>query len=111
MLKILISIVIAASLLGACTGLPSYRLDVRQGNVIEEAKLAQLQPGMTPRQVEFLLGSPQLQAAFVRGDRWDYVEYHRPGRGAASLRTVTVFFEEGLVQRVQDSGVQRLPGG
>jgi outer membrane protein assembly factor BamE len=103
MLKILISIAIVASLLSACGGIPTYRLDVQQGNAIEDSKVAQIREGMTQEQVEFLLGSPQVRGAFIREDRSDYVYYFRPGRGPTEKRRVSVFFEGGRVARVEDT--------
>ncbi|MFO8004759.1 outer membrane protein assembly factor BamE [Thioalkalivibrio sp.] len=103
MLKILISIATVASLLSACSGIPTYRLDVQQGNAIEDSKVAQVREGMTPDQVEFLLGSPQVRGAFVREDRWDYVYYFKPGRGQTETRRVSVFFENGRVARIEDT--------
>jgi outer membrane protein assembly factor BamE len=103
MLKILISIGLTASLLTACSGFPSFRLDVQQGNAIEDSQVAQLREGMTPGQVQFLLGTPLVSGTFVREDRWDYVYFHRPGRGPTERRRVSVFFEAGLVARIEDT--------
>jgi len=103
MFKIFISIAAIATLLSACSGVPSFRLDVQQGNAIEDEKVAQLREGMTPQQVRFLLGSPQVGGTFIREDRWDYVFYNRPGRGATEQRRVSVFFENGRVTRFEDT--------
>lgn len=103
MFKILISIAAIATLLSACSGVPSFRLDVQQGNAIEDERVAQLREGMTPQQVRFLLGSPQVGSTFVREDRWDYVYYNRPGRGPVEKRRVSVFFENGRVSRIEDT--------
>lgn len=111
MFKILISVAVTATLLAACSGVPSFRLDVQQGNVLEDGKVAQLREGMTPQQVQFLLGSPQVQGTFVREDRWDYVYYHRPGRGPAEKRRVSVFFEDGRVARIEDTRPAAPNGG
>jgi len=104
MLKILISLIVSASILTACSGIPTFRLDVQQGNAIEDDRVAQLRPGMSQDQVLFLMGSPQVQGAFRREDRWDYVFYHRPGRGATEKRRVTVFFDDfGRLDRFEDT--------
>jgi outer membrane protein assembly factor BamE len=100
MLKILISIATIATLLGACS---SYRLDVQQGNAIEDSRVAQLREGMTPQQVQFLLGSPQVRGTFLREDRWDYVFFHAPSRGQTVQRRVSVFFDGGRVARIEDT--------
>ena len=103
MLKILISIGLTASMLSACSGFPTFRLDVQQGNAIEDSQVAQLREGMTPGQVQFLLGTPQVSGTFVREDRWDYVYYLRPGRGPTEKRRVSVFFDGGRVARIEDT--------
>jgi len=105
MFKILISIAAIASLLTACSGI-TYRLDVQQGNAIADEQVLQLREGMTPQQVEFLLGSPQVRGTFLRENRWDYVYYNRPGRGATEMRRVSVFFEAGRVSRIDDSAAR-----
>lgn len=100
MLKALISAIVSASLLSACGGLNQFRLEVQQGNVIDPAQVARIEPGMTPQQVRFLMGSPQLEAAFKADDRWDYVYHRRPGFGPTERQRVTVFFEDGVVSHV-----------
>ncbi|UJF24939.1 outer membrane protein assembly factor BamE [Suttonella sp. R2A3] len=49
----------------ACTRMPFlYQVDVAQGNVFDEQKVAQIQPGMTRQQVHRLLGAPLLDDPF-----------------------------------------------
>jgi outer membrane protein assembly factor BamE len=61
--------------LAACV----YRVDVQQGNLLDDQDIDSIQPGMTRSQVRFLLGTPMVEDAFHR-DRWDYVYYLRQGR-------------------------------
>lgn len=68
-----------------------YKLPTRQGNVIEQKQLDQLQPGMTRDQVRFLLGTPIATSPY-RSDRWDYVGYYRSPRGKVFSRTVSLYF-------------------
>jgi len=63
---------VAAALAIVAAGCTVYRPEVRQGNFIDESKTAQVQPGMTREQVEFLIGPPMVVDPFRR-DRWDYV--------------------------------------
>ncbi|MCG5511761.1 outer membrane protein assembly factor BamE [Ectothiorhodospira shaposhnikovii] len=106
---ILYSILIGGLLQGCGSGLLSvHRPDVQQGNAIEESRLEQVQIGMTQRQVRFLLGEPLLRDPFQGDGRWDYVYYHRPGNGTAVHRRVIIFFEDGLVSRIEDSGLREV---
>ena len=77
-----------------------YRMNIQQGNYLENSTLAQLQVGMTRSQVRYLLGTPMVPDAFDN-DRWDYLYYLRKGRIAKpEQRHLTVFFEEDKVARV-----------
>jgi len=91
----------AAFVLTACSFFAPYRIDIQQGNHIDEAMLAQLKPGMTREQVRFALGSP-LVADVFRSDRWDYVYRFKSGRGGKpKQRTVSVFFVDDKLDRVE----------
>lgn len=77
-----------------------YKPHIRQGTVITEEAVTQLERGMSPRQVRFLLGSPTLRHPFA-DERWDYVQRVVP-RSDDQLepvsRRLTLYFEdEGLV--------------
>jgi len=90
----------AAALLSACSFFAPYRIDVRQGNFIDQIMLAQLKPGMTRDQVRFVLGSPLVVDVF-RTDRWDYIYRLKPGRGDVQQRTISIFFVDGLFDRIE----------
>ena len=49
-----------------------YRIDIYQGNIFSQEMVDQLKPGMTKRQVAFIMGTPLVEDAF-HSDRWDYV--------------------------------------
>ena len=49
-----------------------YKVDIHQGNLLEEANIKQLEPGLNKRQVHALLGSPMIADPFHQS-RWDYV--------------------------------------
>lgn len=81
-----------------------HRIDVQQGNALDQEDVALLREGMTPEQVHFLLGTPMVVDPF-RPHRWDYVYYFRPGSRTPVLRRVTVFFENGAVARIEKVGL------
>ena len=49
-----------------------YRIDIQQGNIIDQDMLDRLRPGMDKFQVEFILGTPAIADPF-HADQWDYV--------------------------------------
>jgi outer membrane protein assembly factor BamE len=92
----LILLLMLISALSACV----YRVDVQQGNLLEQTDIETVTPGMTRSQVRFVLGSPVASDPF-RNDRWDYIYYFRKGRSrTADRRWLIVYFEDDLVREV-----------
>ena len=69
-----------------------YRLNIPQGNIITLEMVDQLRPGLTKRQVNFILGTPLVKDTFDQ-DRWDYLYSFQPGGGERVQERLTVFFE------------------
>lgn len=93
------------SVLGACSstrigGIGPHRIDVQQGNALDQESVAKLKPGLTRSQVRFLLGTPLLVDPF-RPNRWDYVyTFHKAGKLAEQKR-ITLFFDNDVLQRME----------
>jgi outer membrane protein assembly factor BamE len=86
----------ATLLVSACV----YRIDVQQGNLLEETDIEAVQIGMTRSQVRFLLGTPVVQDTFHQ-DRWDYIYYFRKGRSRYADRSwLIVHFDGDRVRQV-----------
>ncbi len=78
-----------------------YRIDVRQGNYVDQAMVAQLKRGMSRDQVRFVLGSPLIVDIFHR-DRWDYVYRFAPGNeGEPEQRVISVYFQDDKLDHVE----------
>lgn len=91
------AVVLIGLLLAGCV----YRIDIQQGNLIEQADIDQVQVGMTRSQVQFLLGTPMVSDSFHR-DRWDYTYYFRKGRSRdIERRWLVVYFEADRVARIE----------
>lgn len=86
------------SVLGACSSLPVpqfpgvYKIPIAQGNIITQEMIDQLEPGMTRRQVVFVMGTPLVRDPYNQ-NRWDYVFNYQPGGGVRGQERVTLFFE------------------
>ena len=90
-------LVLCAMLLASCAGIGSldfpgvYKLGIPQGNIITQDMVDQLRPGMTKRQVIFVMGTPLVRDPFHQ-DRWDYVYNYQPGGGTRGQERLSVFF-------------------
>lgn len=71
-----------------------YRIDVQQGNNVDQEMLNKLEPGMTKNQVAYVMGTPLLIDTF-HPNRWDYLYSYEPGNGDREQRRITLFFDEG----------------
>lgn len=99
-------ILLLAAGLGGCS---IYRLEIQQGNVIEQKDLARLHTGMDKQQVVFLMGTPLLNDPFHK-DRWDYVYLLRNGKGEVSKRRrVTLYFSGDTLARIEPGPGTKLP--
>ncbi len=76
-----------------------YRPTIQQGNVVKQEQVNELKPGMSKRQVKFLLGSPMLNDVF-HANRWDYAYTIGVGSRPEEIRRVTVFFENDRLVRI-----------
>lgn len=86
---------LAIACLSACgfVGFPGvYRIDIEQGNIVTEEMAQQLKPGMSRRQVRFILGTPLVEDTFNE-NRWDYIYVKRNGLDVLSQSQLTVVFE------------------
>ena len=79
-----------------------YRIDVGQGNLITQDMTAKLKLGMSPRQVEFVMGSAMIQDPFHPG-RWDYFYSLETGSGIQAENRLTLYFENDRLARIDDS--------
>ena len=99
-LKIFLIGILSVLLLGCV-----YRMDIQQGNLLEEARLEQVEIGMTRSQVQFLLGTPMVSDSFHH-DRWDYTYYMQHGRSPEiDRRWFIVFFEGDAVIRLERNAI------
>jgi len=87
-------IAIVAALVVGCSWFPKmHRVTVQQGNVMTQDMVDQLKPGMTRRQVAFIMGEPVVRNSF-NPNRWDYVyTILVPNVGTQNYR-LSLFFEE-----------------
>lgn len=85
-----------------------YKIDIQQGNAIDQDMLAKLKPGMTPAQVRFILGSPMLEDSF-HPNRWDYVYRYQKAGKLTEQRRVTVVFENERLKGVEGDVVVAQP--
>ncbi|AAZ97077.1 conserved hypothetical protein [Thiobacillus denitrificans ATCC 25259] len=99
--RLLISVLLVALVAGcSIPKLGPHRIDVQQGNALDQENVSRLKPGLNRSQVRFLLGTPLVVDPF-RGDRWDYVYvYYKAGKLAEQKR-ITLHFDGDTLARIE----------
>ncbi|HEC17311.1 MAG TPA: outer membrane protein assembly factor BamE [Sedimenticola sp.] len=77
-----------------------HHVDVQQGNIVTQDMINRLRPGMARRQVRYIMGTPILVDVFHQ-DRWDYIYSNKPGGDPRTQKTVSLFFEDGKLVRIE----------
>ncbi len=89
----------AIALAAACQACV-YRINIQQGNFLNQSAVDQVKPGMTRSQVRYLLGTPMVADSFNKS-RWDYIYYLKKGRSRhVDSRRVTVYFDGDKVAKL-----------
>lgn len=87
-----------------------HKIDVQQGNVVEEKQLNQLTLGMPSEQVRFILGTPLIQDVF-HANRWDYYySMHQDGK-LQQRSLITLYFENNALVDMQGDNAPQLKEG
>ena len=87
-------------LISGCSQFPGvYKLDIPQGNILTQDSVNQLRPGMTPRQVQFIMGTPIIEDTF-NADRWDYIYTLKSDKQEPVLSRVSIFFTNGQLSNI-----------
>ena len=70
-----------------------HKIDIQQGNVITQDMVDQLRPGMTTRQVRFIMGTPLITDTFHR-NRWDYLYSIQIAGGTRQQERISLIFDD-----------------
>ena len=85
---------LALALLSGCSVVERlvYKIDINQGNYVEQKSIDTLHVGMTKEQVSFVLGTPMLVEQ-SDPNTWYYVYYHKPGHNKPIQKNLIATFD------------------
>lgn len=92
MRPIILTALLGFASLSACTFPGVYKLNVQQGNIVTQEMLSELQPGMSQRQVIYVMGNPVAKSPFV-DNQWDYIYTLEKRDEVVKRYHVTLFFD------------------
>lgn len=99
--KNLIFAILTVTTLQACSNF-IYRIDIPQGNFLEQKDVDKLRVGMTREQVIYVLGRPVVKDSFDH-DTWYYLYELKPGM-------TDDYFRKELVINFDDDGIVSVTG-
>ncbi|MBX9912793.1 MAG: outer membrane protein assembly factor BamE [Pseudomonadaceae bacterium] len=79
--------------LAGCSFPGVYKVDIQQGNVVTQDMIDQLKPGMTRRQVRFIMGNALISDTF-HPNRLDYIYTLQPGGGQRQQEHSSILFND-----------------
>ena len=86
-----------------------HKIDIQQGNVVDQEMLDQLKPGMDKKQVKFIMGTPVLIDPF-HNERWEYIYSFQEGGTVREQRHITLHFENDKLAYVSgDIEISNIP--
>lgn len=77
-----------------------YKIDIKQGNIIDQEMIDQLRPNMSKRQVLYIMGSPMLADSFHK-QRWDYIYSIREKGDPTTQKRMALFFNGDALTRIE----------
>ncbi len=103
--KWLLAVPLAITLLSGCSLLEPlvYRIDIAQGNYVEQPAVDKLRRGMTKEQVRFVMGSPML---IENGypDTWYYIYHFTHGHEDSVQKNLITKFDPNTQTLTEISG-------
>lgn len=76
-----------------------YKPTILQGNIVTQEQVNKLKPGMSRRQVRFILGTPTLEDSF-HTNQWDYHFTQGEGSQPEQIKHFVVHFDQDKLARV-----------
>jgi outer membrane protein assembly factor BamE len=86
-----------------------YKMDIYQGNVLDQEQIDKLQLGMDKNRVIAILGSPQLTDPF-HSQRWDYYSMSNlDNQNKKTVSLLTLLFEDNRVVEILAAEAEDAP--
>jgi outer membrane protein assembly factor BamE len=99
---------LSINLLQACSFPGVFKINVQQGNIITQEMLDTLKPGMTQKQVHFVLGKPVLENTFDTSLE-NYVYTYQKAGGDIQQQTIKIYYENDLYLRYEGTLLEDNP--
>ena len=94
--------------LAGCSFPGVYKINVQQGNIVTQDMLDKLRPGMTKRQVHFVLGNPVVTNLFNETQESFLYTYQKAG-GETVSQNIKVYYPDNVFERYEGDLLEEHP--
>ena len=98
-MRLLVSIGLITALTAGCAFPGVYKIDVQQGNIIDQEALDQLKVGMNRKQVHFVLGSPVVESTFDPAYE-SYLYTIQIAGGDVHRQNIFLYYDNDLLKKI-----------
>ena len=98
----------STSFIQGCSFPGVYKINVQQGNIITQDMLDTLKPGMTKKQVHFVLGKPVVENVFDANFE-NYIYTYQKAGGKIEQQSIKVHYENDLFTRYEGTLLENNP--
>lgn len=95
-------------LLSGCMFPGVYKINVQQGNIVDKAELAKLKPGMTHREVHFVLGTPLVMDPLDKSREYYIYTFQKHG-GDIRKQQIVVYYDKNRYTHYEAHLLARTP--
>ena len=88
------------ALMTACAFPGVYKIDVQQGNIVDQTSLNQLKIGMNRKQVHFVLGSPVIENTFSP-EYESYLYTIQIAGGDVHRQSIVLHYDNDLLKKIE----------
>lgn len=101
-------VLLSTGLLQACSFPGVFKINVQQGNIITQEMLDTLKPGMTQKQVHFVLGKPVIENTFNQSLE-NYVYTYQKAGGEIQQQTIKIYYEDDIFVKYEGTLLEDNP--
>lgn len=77
-----------------------YKMDIAQGNLVDQKMVDRLKPGMSKRQVEVVMGTPLIASPFDQS-QWNYLTATSHRGHKHDIKNLSLFFDGDTLSRIE----------
>ena len=104
----ILTLIFITLVIQACSFPGVFKINVQQGNIVSQEMLDKLEPGMTKKQVHFVLGAPVLDNTFDESLETYLYTYQKAG-GEIEQQTIAIHYKDGVFSHYEGELLSETP--